>query len=382
MVWPEAPTCGTLSGRLVRNGRVEQRAGNVNSQGVNSQLLTADDVATLVRRVGLDHMMDLMIERLRRQFAAHDPAVTDVRTRAGFRYKKPALGLLEWMPVHELGGPIVVKMVGYHPTNPVQRRLPSVLATSAMWDSESGHLVALADATILTALRTAAASAVATDVLTEPKAISVGLVGLGAQAVAQLHAMTRVRDVAGVVGYDTDPVARSSFSSRVAFLGLAVEIVERADLPRLVGESDVLITCTSVDIGQGPVIPNCETRPWLHVNAVGADFPGKIELPIELVQQATVVPDCVEQCLAEGECQVLDLDTVGPDISELVRDEAQHHHRRSERTIFDSTGWAVEDDVALRLAIELAAQHGLGTAVELESIPQDPLDPYEFMTAD
>ena len=102
--------------------------------------------------------MDLMIERLRARFLDHSADGVEVRARDGFRYDKPDLGLIEWMPTHEIGGPVVVKMVGYHPANPVQRALPSVIATSSMWDTESGHLIAIADATLLTAVRTGAAS--------------------------------------------------------------------------------------------------------------------------------------------------------------------------------------------------------------------------------
>ena len=109
--------------------------------------------------------MDLMIERMRSRFVEHDPDTVEARSRDGFRYDKPALGLIEWMPTHEIGGPVVIKMVGYHPTNPTQRTLPSVLATSSMWDTETGHLLAVADATLLTAVRTGAASALATETL-------------------------------------------------------------------------------------------------------------------------------------------------------------------------------------------------------------------------
>ncbi len=354
----------------------------LNAQGgdVKTLILSANDMATLVERVGLDQLMDTMIERLRNQFDQHDDALVDVRTRDGFHYDKPALGLIEWMPVHEVGGPVVIKMVGYHPTNPLQRALPSVLATSSMWDSETGHLVAVADATLLTAIRTAAASAVATDILANPRTTTVGIVGLGAQSVAQLHALTRVRPIERVIAYDNSSDARDTFSDRVAFLGLDIEVVDGDALDRLVASSDVLVTCTSVDIGAGPVVPETDTQPWLHVNAVGADFPGKTELPLAMLEAATVVPDCRPQCIAEGECQVLDPSKIGPDAATIVKSAQAFHELRTSLTVFDSTGWAIEDEVALRLALELAEEHGLGHQVQIESISADPLNPYEGLT--
>lgn len=326
--------------------------------------------------------MDLMIERLRRRFDEHDPSTVLARKRDGFRYDKPALGLVEWMPTHELGGPVVVKMVGYHPTNPSQRALPSVIATTSMWDSESGHLVALADATLLTAVRTGAASAIATDVLAVDRPIRLGIVGLGAQAVTQLHAISRVRSISSVVAIDSDDDIARTFADRVAFTGIDIETAppERADT--IVGEVDVLCTCTSVDIGAGPVVGDTAPTPWLHVNAVGADFPGKLELPASLVEQAFVVPDVAEQCLVEGECQQVPELRHGPEIPDVVRHADRHAARRSELTVFDSTGWSVEDDVALRLAVELAGDYNLGTEFVIECLPPDPYDPYSSADSD
>lgn len=343
---------------------------------MRTRLLGSDDMSALVETVGRDRFMDLMIERLQGRMREHDDDLVQVRARDGFRYEKPDLGLIEWMPTHEIAGPVVVKMVGYHPSNPLQRGLPSVIATSSMWDTETGHLVALADATLLTALRTGAASGIATDLLARSGPVTVGLVGLGAQAVTQLHAISRVRSIAKVVALDTDPEVAETFGRRTAFLGLDVDVVDPARSETIVGEVDVLCTCTSVDIGAGSVVADAEHHPWLHVNAVGADFPGKLELPSSLVSRAQVAPDILEQCVVEGECQQVASDRIGPSISELVQRPSESAMFRNELTVFDSTGWAVEDDVALRLAVDLADQHGLGTDVRLEHLPADPYDPY------
>jgi L-lysine cyclodeaminase len=348
---------------------------------VKTRLLGAADVTALLDAVGRHRFMDLMIERLRDRFREHDEDTVQVRTRDGFRYDKPAMGLLEWMPTHEVGGPVVVKMVGYHPTNPVQRALPSVIATSSMWDTETGHLVAIADATLLTAVRTGAASGLATDLLARSGPVTVGVVGLGAQAVTQVHAISRVRPIERVIGIDTDPDVARSFAGRIGFVGIEVEIAPAARAATIVGEVDVLCTCTSVDIGAGPVVGDTEHRPWLHVNAVGADFPGKLELPASLARRAFVVPDIVEQCIVEGECQQVPVDQIGPALFDVTRRDEEFVSHRGELTVFDSTGWAVEDDVALRLAIELADEHGLGTEVRLEHLPVDPYDPYSSATA-
>jgi ornithine cyclodeaminase/alanine dehydrogenase-like protein (mu-crystallin family) len=343
---------------------------------MKTRILAGNDMSRLLEIVGRHEFMDLMIERLRARFMDHSSDDVEFRARDGFRYDKPDLGLIEWMPTHEVGGPVVVKMVGYHPTNPVQRGLPSVIATSSMWDTESGHLVAVADATLLTAVRTGAASGLATELLGHPGSITVGLVGLGAQAVTQLHAISRVRTVDRVIGFDLDADVAASFPTRAGFLGLDIDTSGSDRASTILGDVDVLCTCTSVDIGAGPVIDDCETREWLHVNAIGADFPGKLELPSAFVNRSFVVPDTLAQCLLEGECQQVSPDCIGPSLSELVRRSDEYEDRRGQLTVFDSTGWAVEDDVALRLAVELATAHGVGDEIQLERLPLDPYDPY------
>lgn len=343
---------------------------------MKTRVLAAADITQLLELVGRDALMDLMIERLRARFLDHSPDAVEVRARDGFRYEKPDLGLVEWMPTHEVGGPVVVKTVGYHPANPVQRDLPSVIATSSMWDTETGHLVAIADATLLTALRTGATSGLATELLARDGPVVVGLAGLGAQAVTQLHAVARVRQVERVIGFDEDPDVAATFRDRVGFLDLDVRVQGPDGAATILGAVDVLCTCTSVDIGAGPVVADVDTRPWLHVNAVGADFPGKLELPASFANRAFVVPDTIEQCLTEGECQQVSSDRIGPALSDVLQRRDEFAHLQHQLTVFDSTGWAVEDDVALRLAVELAVAHDIGSEIELERLPADPYDPY------
>lgn len=350
------------------------------SNSLSTLVIGAADIAAMLQIVGRDQFMDLMIEALRSRFDTFDAEEVEARERDGFRYEKPDLGLLEWMPTHEVSGPVVVKMVGYHPTNPVQRRLPSVIATSAMWDTASGHLITLGDATLLTSVRTGAASAVATDLLARSGSATLGVVGLGAQAVTQVHAISRVRPIERVIGMDTNEDVASTFDERIGFLGLDVEIVDTERAASIVSEVDILCTCTSVDIGAGPVVGAAKPRPWLHVNAVGADFPGKLELPSSLLEAALVVPDMRSQCLLEGECQRIPETRVGPELWELLQGPAPRS-AADRLTIFDSTGWAVEDDVALRLTHRLALEHGLGINIVLESISSDPYDPYSPPTS-
>jgi ornithine cyclodeaminase/alanine dehydrogenase-like protein (mu-crystallin family) len=348
-----------------------------------TRILGLDGLAIVLADVGLTALLDQLIERLVAACDRFDPDITETFDRAGFRYDKPDLGLIEWMPAMEVGRRVSVKLVGYHPTNPVERGVPSVMSTTSLHDTTDGRMLALCESTFLTALRTGAASAVATDVLAAVDAATVGVVGCGAQAVTQVHAISRVRPVRRVLAFDANPDVARSLHHRLQFddlgHGILVEVVDAEHVQRILGESDILVTATSVDIGAPAVLPDGDHQPWLHVNAVGADFPGKLELPESLVRRALVCPDVIAQCLAEGEAQRLDRDQLGPDLATLVRERLVWQHHRHGLTVFDSTGWALEDLVAAELVLDHAERLGAGVEVELQPMPTDPYDPYEFL---
>ena len=151
----------------------------------NSLLLDASDLCSLVGRIGKDQFMDELIERLAAAIRDFDPEVVQVPPRNGVHYRKPEWGLLEAMPAHFGEAGTTVKLVGYHPANPERYELPSVVSTITVFDSHTGSLLGLLDGTFLTALRTGAASAVASRILASPGSRCVGVVGCGAQSVTQ-----------------------------------------------------------------------------------------------------------------------------------------------------------------------------------------------------
>jgi ornithine cyclodeaminase/alanine dehydrogenase-like protein (mu-crystallin family) len=140
--------------------------------------------------------------------------------------------------------------------------------------------------------------------------------------------------------------------------------------------ADIICTATSVANGAAPVLPDRGLQPWLHVNAVGSDFPGKTELPLELLQRSLVCPDYLPQARREGECQQLPAAAIGPDLVQLVQNSTRYETHRANSTVFDSTGWALEDYVAVRIFQSLAAELQCGTELELVDLGLDPKSPY------
>lgn len=338
-------------------------------------LLTAQDVRQVVRHVGADAFMDLLIGELESTCERQSEAAPyEIPRRDGFHYQAPVEGLVEWMPLLTSDHQAMMKLVGYHPENPDARGLPSVISSLVGFDTSTGHVAVFADGTLLTAMRTGAASAVASRILGMETASTVGLIGAGAQAVSQLHALSRVLPIKRVLVSDSNPAAAASFARRAARFAGGLEI-RVTDAQTVAGQADVLCTITSVEPGSGPVFDDLPVREGLHVNAVGADFPGKFELPQTFLERAFVCPDFPSQALKEGESQRLPRESLGPDLIELVKGRSQFQAKRREITVFDSTGFALEDHVALEVLTRIADEIGVGTKLRAD-VGKDARDPY------
>lgn len=144
--------------------------------------------------------------------------------------------------------------------------------------------------------------------------------------------------------------------------------------------SDILCTATSVEVGGGPVIALDRCKPWLHVNAVGSDLPGKTELPLAFLQDSFVCPDFLTQVKIEGECQQLSAQQIGPSIVKVAQSAQRYLPEQKHQSVFDSTGWALEDWFVMELVLEKAREFGLGELVALECLSEEPRNPYEFLT--
>lgn len=363
---------------LAKTSAVNTAVGSMSQ--LQTLVLSVEDIRYIVEHVGLDALMDEMIARLVKAFEQFDPVQTVVPVRTGFSYEQPHVGLVEWMPLFEKHRQIVVKAVGYHPQNPSLYNLPTVLSTVSAYDPTSGHLTAVIDGTFLTALRTGAASAIATQHLASPNSQILGLIGAGAQAVTQLHGLSRYFDLKQVLIFDCDPTVSQTFAERVVCLGLDHLEIRQAAIADIIAAADILCTATSVNVDDGPVFPDQGLKPWLHVNAVGADFPGKFEVPLSLLERSFICPDFRDQAIREGECQQLkDLTRIGTELFAVVQYPDRYSPYQQQPTVFDSTGFALEDQVAMNMLLDYATELRVGTLVELESATADVKNPYSFV---
>lgn len=341
-------------------------------------VLSNHDIEKIIFHHGLNSIMDVLTEELNQAIKSLDDQKVTIPIRSGFNYQTPYQGLVELMPLYDHGKEVVIKVVGYHPDNPNSFGLPTILSTISAYDTTTGHLKGLVDGGLLTAFRTGAASAVASKYLAHPESSVLGLIGCGAQSITQLHALSRIFPLKKVLIYDVDPSAVNSFTDRCKSMNLSLSVVF-AEIAEIVSSSDILCTATSIDVGAGPLFEKWDVHPHLHINAVGSDFPGKIELPLDLLEKGFVCPDFKEQAIREGESQQLAREQIGPELVELIQQNEKYPNLQNQLTIFDSTGWPLEDQVVMELFIGYAKELGIGQEIEIEGYPQDAKSPYHFL---
>lgn len=342
-------------------------------------LFTANDLEKVTLAIGHDLLIDQLIVRMEQAIADFSANQTAIPVRTGFNYQSPYEGLVEFMPIYDKPTEVALKVVGYHPKNPGTFNLPSILSNITTYDTSTGHLKTVMDGVLPTALRTGVASALASKAMAKPQSQTLGLIGCGAQSVVQLHAISRLFPLTKVLYYDIDASAENSFLDRIAFLGLEAEFVQ-SPIARQLEESDIICTATSIEVGKGPLFQEYSCQDHLHINAVGSDFPGKIELPKTLLRKSFVVPDFLEQAKKEGECQQLLDSEIGPEWVDFMKAPEQWSAIQQQLSVFDSTGWPLEDLVVARLFCELATELGYGSQIPIENTTGDVRNPYDFIT--
>lgn len=267
--------------------------------------------------------------------------------KSGFDRESLALGL---------------KSGGFWPRNGEQG-LTNHQSAIFLFDADSGQCRAVVGGNLLTALRTAAASAISIKHLARPDAKVLGMIGAGHQSAFQLRAALDQRAFDKVVGWNIDPGALTRLEAVAAEKNVPFEAV---DLVRLGEEADVIITITS---SFAPILRTSQVRPGTHLACMGTDTKGKQEVEAELVAAATVFTDEIAQSVQIGEAQhaVAAGLLAASDIVELgTVINGTHPGRRSDReiTLFDGTGVGLQDLAVASVAVDLAMSRGVASEIE------------------
>ena len=320
-------------------------------------------MALLLSRADLERVlgMDAVIDTVEGAFAAYSAGKTVTPLRVAVS-PQGANGVLLAMPCGVAEPPALgTKVVSVFRDNP-SRGLPTVTSIYLLSGYETGEPLAAMDGGHLTAVRTAAGSAVATRHLAQPEAHTLGVFGTGVQARFHVLALCRVRRVQEVLVAGTSREKEEQFAER---LGAESGAPVRPASPEEASAADVVAACTT---SATPVVLSQAVRAGVHVNAVGAFTPQTRELPTALIERAAVYVDARAGAFAEaGDLLIpvqeggFSLDAVRGEIGEVVLGRVPGRHDDQEVTVYKSVGAAFLDAATARLAYERAVQARIGT---------------------
>jgi len=284
-------------------------------------------------------------------------------------------GVIELMPItdRELYS---FKYVNGHPHNPA-RGLQTVTAFGVLADVDNGYPILFAEMTLLTALRTAAVSALAARELARPGARVHALIGAGSQAEFQALAMRTVLGIDQLRVMDLDAAAVEKVRRNLEPLGF--EIHAAATVDEALEGADVVTTCTA-DKTRAAVLRREQVRPGMHLNAIGGDCPGKTELDPAILEEARVVVEYEPQTRIEGEIQQLSSDVEVTELWRILSGDASGRTSDEEVTVLDSVGFALGDFSALRCALDATTGTDLLGWIDMIADPDDPKDLFSLVT--
>ncbi|PRZ15583.1 ornithine cyclodeaminase [Nesterenkonia sandarakina] len=336
-----------------------------------TQFVDVGNMARWIQREGVEHLMTEMIAYLEDDFRRWESfdKIPRIASHTPF-------GVIELMPTSDLET-YAFKYVNGHPLNP-SRGFQTVTAFGMLADVDNGYPTFLAEMTLLTALRTAATSAMTAKALARPDSRRMALIGAGSQAEFQALAIRSALGIEDLQVFDVDPAAMEKLRRNLGPLGFRVTLASSTD--EAVAGADIITTCTA-DKAQNTILSSAQTSPGVHINAVGGDCPGKTELDAEILRRGRVFVEYPEQTRVEGEIQQMEPDFPVVEFWQVLTGAAAGRQSAEQITIFDSVGFAIADLSALRFVRDATAGTDLQTALDLVADPEDPKDLFSLVSS-
>lgn len=285
-------------------------------------------------------------------------------------------GVIELMPASD-DETYGFKFVNGHPANPA-RGFQTVTAVGMLARVDNGYPSFLAEMTLLTGLRTAAASALAARFLARRGSRTMAMIGAGSQAEFQALGMRAELGIETLRVYDVDPAASAKLARHAKELGF--EVVVASSAAEAARGADVVTTCTA-DKRNAVVLSDADVPAGAFVNAIGGDCPGKTELEPATIARASVFVEHTEQTRIEGEIQKQAPDFPVTELWEVVTGAKPGRRSDDELVVWDSVGFAVEDWTTLKfVAADVAASAPeLLAQLDLIAEPEDPKDLFSLL---
>lgn len=347
--------------------QIKQAATTHNALNV-VPFVSVDHMMAIVGKIGVKSMLKGIADYLEQDFARWNSFDKTPRVAA---HSKD--GVIELMPCAN-DQLYSFKYVNGHPKN-TKEGLQTVTAFGVLADVDSGYPILLSEMTILTALRTAATSALVAKYLAPKDSQCMAIIGNGAQSEFQALAFEAILGIKKLRLYDIDRSASERCARNLAAYGFDISLCD-STVDAVDGAQ--IITTVTADKLCATILSDNMVGEGVHINAVGGDCPGKTELAKEILLRSEIFVEYPPQTRIEGEIQQLPEDSPVHEFWQVV--DGSHHGRLNQQqiTLFDSVGFATEDFSALRYVYEQLAQPGMENMSQTLDMIADPDEPRDL----
>ena len=293
--------------------------------------VSVENMMGLVHQIGIEKVLCDLADAIEADFKRWE--LFDKTPRVA---SHSAVGVIELMPTSD-GEMYGFKYVNGHPKN-TKEGLQTVTAFGLLADVDTGYPKLLSEMTLLTALRTAASSAMAARHLAPKGARIMAMIGNGAQSEFQCLAFKAICGIDTVRLYDIDPSATARCASNLKRHGL--KVVSCTSGQEAMEGAEIITTCTA-DKQNATILTDNMVGSGVHINAIGGDCPGKTELHRDILLRSEIFVEYPPQTRIEGEIQQLEDDHPVTELWEVISGKAKGRTDAKQITLFDSVGFAI-----------------------------------------
>ncbi|MFD1798056.1 ornithine cyclodeaminase [Paracoccus aurantiacus] len=326
--------------------------------------VSVENMMRLIHQIGIEEMLKGIAAYIEEDFRRWE--LFDKTPRVASHSEE---GVIELMPTSD-GEVYGFKYVNGHPKNTKEGR-QTVTAFGLLADVGNGYPVLLSEMTVLTALRTAATSALVARYLAPKGADTMALIGNGAQSEFQALAMRAICGVTKLRLYDIDPKATEKAVRNLQ--GQGFDPVACTSAQEAMEGAQIVTTCTA-DKQYATILTDNMVGAGIHINAIGGDCPGKTELHKDILSRSDVFVEYPPQTRIEGEIQQMPDDFPVTEMWQVITGAAPGRRDAAQITLFDGVGFATEDFSALRYVRDQLEGTGLYQQLDMLADPDDPRD--------
>lgn len=326
--------------------------------------VSVDNMMKFVSSVGIETLLKELTEHIENDFKRW--ALFDKAPRVASHSK---VGVIELMPTSD-GEVYGFKYVNGHPEN-IHSNLQTVTGFGVLARVDTGYPVLFSEMTILTALRTAATSAMAAKYLAPTDADCMAIIGNGAQSEFQALAFQSVLGINKLRLFDIDSAATKKCAYNLRNKGFEIESCASAEAAV---EGAQIVTTVTADKQYATILTPNMVGAGVHINAIGGDCPGKTELHKDILLSSDIFTEFTPQTRIEGELQQLPETHEVTELWEVISGNKLGRTAPLQTTLFDSVGFAVEDFAALSYVRAKLETHPHFEALDMLADPDDPRD--------